>query len=87
MPYPHIAFIHCGLQAVIIDSAPWVPAEVPIDQGWVPVAVDEGHRDNFDHGTLVLVDRDTALYTSSGGTEVELRPWREGIDPEGSGCI
>ena len=41
----------------------------------------------WDHGSIVLRDPDTAIYTSSGGTEVRLRPWREGIDAEPAGCI
>ena len=91
VPYPHIVNAHCGLGGVWIDSAPWVPAHFPIEDGWAPIAHHDRHPDfdhfNFDHGSLVLVDRDTAIYTSSGGTEVELRPYREGIDPEGPGCF
>ena len=51
----------------------------------VDVTVSDGDL-NFDHGSIVLRDPDTAIYTSSGGTEVPLRPWREGIDTEPA-CI
>ena len=86
--YPHTASVHCGLQLVYIDGAIWIPAEVPT--GALVVGADVKVTDGnsvWDHGSIVLRDPDTAIYTSSGGTEVPLRPWHEGIDAEPGGCI
>jgi hypothetical protein len=78
--YSHTAFVHCGLQWVTIDDAYWVPDEPPVGGGLgADVEMTEAPS-NYDHGSLVLIDPDTAVYTSSGGTEVSLHPYLEGAD-------
>jgi len=79
--YAYTVFPHCGFRGVSLNNRPWIPTE----EG--DVDLNSTSTDGFEHGSLVLVDRDTAVFTSSGGVEVELRPRREGVDPEGEMCM
>ena len=61
--------VHCGLGRVRFNDILWIPEQgVPSDMYTGGPEVGE------DWGTIVLVNRERAVYTTSRGYEVELRP-------------
>jgi hypothetical protein len=76
--YPHDAFAACGFYGVLIDGKPWIVA----------------HRKDWkarletpsDHGSLVVTDKNHAVYTTSHGEEIGLRRWRRAGEPPFAYC-
>lgn len=75
---PFRLLVHCGLSVPLeFDDRLWLPIDPELRRTRDPPD-GFGTDENYDEGTIRVVDRDTLVYTSSEGVEVEYEPSEEG---------
>jgi hypothetical protein len=73
--------IHCGLSYPLeFDGRNWLPVDTRLRRSHNPPD-GFGNDENYDMGTVQRIDRDTIVYSSSEGVEVEYEPTSQ--EPEG----
>lgn len=66
--------IHCGLSVPLeFDDRLWLPVDRRLRRTHNPPE-GFGSDENYDVGTIRVIDHDTIIYTSSEGVEVEYEP-------------
>jgi len=66
--------IHCGLSYPLrFDGRSWLPVDKKLRRTHNPPE-GFGGDENYDRGTIRVVDQDTLIYRSSTGVEVEYEP-------------
>ena len=71
---PFRLLIHCGLSIPLeFDGRNWLPADKPLRRTHNPPD-GFGGDENYDMGTIRRIDKNTIIYTSSEGREIEYEP-------------
>jgi hypothetical protein len=76
--YEFTVYTHCGLDTATIDGEIW------LFEGEPGVNPPPGFRNPMDAGTIVFIDEDHAVFTSSGGVDIGLT--RGGEPRKKGGC-
>jgi hypothetical protein len=77
--YGFSIFAHCGIgHPVEFDGRFWIPQRDRYAGG---LNAPEGFGFNTDLGEMTLIDVDTAVYVSSGGTTVRYEPFQGSVEP------
>ena len=78
--YAYELYTHCGVRAAVFDQGRRWQANPPLDDGHGNPPTGWGNPTT--RGTMVLMRKDLAVFTSRSGQVVEFVPWPLGVEQE-----